>query len=141
MEGLAAELELWIPGDPKPQGSKRAFVHPGTGRAVIVEDNKRLRPWRTSVNEALREAGFERPLEDPVWVELTFYLPRPPSVSARRRPLPGVAPDVDKLARACLDAMSRVVIRDDALVTSLRAVKRYATGLPGVRVRIGKDLP
>ena len=58
----------------------------------------------------------------PVLVRLHFALSRP------RRPkadLPLTKPDLDKLARAVLDAFTGILYADDAQVTSLIARKRY----------------
>ena len=68
-------------------------------------------------------------LTGPVEVLLHFELARPKSA---RRLLPSTKPDLDKLARAVLDALTGVVFKDDAQVVDLRVTKRYGT--PGVHV-------
>ena len=79
------------------------------------------------------------PLERPgeVYVHLTFRLPRPVSLP-KRRVHPVTRPDVDKLTRACFDALSSVVWADDAQVVGVRANKRYAEAgeQPGVLVEV-----
>ena len=78
---------------------------------------------------------------------MDFYLPRPSSVSVKRRPLPIVPPDVDKLARACLDGLGQgfdtgkvgdgILFGDDSQVTELVARKFYADDRePGAVIRI-----
>lgn len=69
-------------------------------------------------------------------VEVDFYLPRPASVSMKKRPLPIVPPDLDKLARGLLDGLNQgydtgkvgdgVIYGDDSQVVSLIARKFYA---------------
>ena len=63
---------------------------------------------------------------------------RPKTVKVRKRPLPIVKPDLDKLVRSVLDALSGVVFADDAQVTGLLTVKRYEqAGVPvGVQVHV-----
>ena len=124
-------IQFHVPGLPKPQGSKR---HVGKGR--LVESSKELKAWRRKVSAAARDAfrGVE-PLTGPVFVELLFRLPRPKShyrtgrfAHLLRDDAPDwvtTRPDVDKLVRGCLDALSGVGYVDDALVVSLYTSKRY----------------
>ena len=114
----------FVRGIPAPQGSKRAF---NVGdRAVVVDVNPRkLKDWRSAINSVLQDKWEGPPLEGAVSVELHFQLLRPPSVSEKKRPYPSVMPDIDKLARAALDAMTGIVFRDDAQVVRLDATKAY----------------
>ena len=50
----------------------------------------------------------------------------------------GSKPDLDRLARAAMDGLSGSVLRDDALVVSLSASKRYCTDdeLPGALITL-----
>lgn len=113
-------------GVPKPQGSKRAFVH--RGRAVMTESNKAgHRDWRATVGNAALGAFADRPLLDgPLAVTLVFAMPRPKSHPKRRRTWPQARPDVDKLARNVFDAMSQVIYRDDSQIVELTARKVWA---------------
>ena len=128
-------------GTPVPQGSTRAFVV--QGRAVTTSANKNLRPWRDTMASAARfamqEAGAKA-LTGPVWVSATFVLPRPQSRPKRDR-YPDRRPDLDKLARGLLDALTGPVLTDDAQVVGLDVAKRYvgdtdALPEPGVRVEL-----
>ncbi len=128
-------LSFFVPGKPVPQGSKR---HVGNGR--MVEMGKDLKPWR----ESIRWAALERshgPLmyEGPVSVRLQFVMPRPAS-APKRKTTPGIKrPDVDKLIRSVLDALSSAgVWRDDSQVVEVYASKRIAelTESPGVSVLV-----
>jgi Holliday junction resolvase RusA-like endonuclease len=122
---------------PQPQGSARAFV---VGkRAVITTDNAKLKDYRSALGwaaSAVLGPGWT-PLEQAIEVDVTFTLPRPKSASKKRR-YPTTRPDVDKLARAVLDAMTGVVMRDDSLVTTLMVRKRYGA-LPLTTVRVRPD--
>jgi Holliday junction resolvase RusA-like endonuclease len=123
-------LAVSVPGTPAPQGSIRSL---GAGRPSVHSNASTLLPWRASVIAHIRQAmetGGPWPLEGPVKVGITFYLPKPKS--ARKGAMwPAKRPDVDKLARACLDALTQSgAIRDDAQVVMLGATKVY--GLPGM---------
>lgn len=113
-------------GQPQPQGSTRAFMNKKTGRAMITSSNPNLKSWRYSVAEQAREAmkGAE-PYEDSVRLRLTFWVLRPASISAKKRPDPTVKPDLDKLVRGALDGMTGIIYRDDAQVIGVEAEKRY----------------
>lgn len=76
--------------------------------------------------------------EGPVGIALTFFMPRPKSLP-KTRPTPMTKrPDIDKLARAALDALTGCFFTDDARVTRLMTEKRYADiGAPvGVSVAV-----
>jgi len=126
-------------GVPVPQGSKRVFH----GRLVDVNRDK-LRDWRAMVGGAVADLGR---IEGPVKVWLIFYMPRPrghygsgrnSSVLRPSAPAyPATKPDIDKLVRACLDAMTGMVFRDDSQVVFLNAHKHYADARqPGVYIEI-----
>lgn len=121
-------VSFTVYGLPKPQGSKRAVNHRSTGRAVVIESaGQPLRDWRGDVKAAAVEAaGWCSALTGPLGVSVAFTLPKPKSAPRTRRTYPAKRPDLDKLVRAVLDAMTGVVFADDAQVIALHAVKLYA---------------
>ena len=125
-----------VAGTPAPQGSVSAFVvYPKDGsrpRAVITHGKKNspgvkaLTAWRAAVSDAATEALAGRPpFAGPVRVHLVLRLPRPTS-RPRWRWLPWEKPDIDKLTRSTLDALTGVLYEDDARVVDLHVRKRYA---------------
>lgn len=129
-------MEIRIYGDPAPQGSKRVF----NGRIVEASGNK-LKVWRKAIAAACQNKVTEEHslLLGPVRVEVEFYLPRPVSVTIKKRPLPIVPPDLDKLLRGLLDGIgqSEVIWGDDSQVVQIDAVKLYADETePGATVTI-----
>lgn len=137
-------LEVTVYGTPAPQGSKR---HVGNG--VMVESSKLVKPWRTEVvNATLEQRRLTRhqTLLDAVTVRATFYVKRPKShyrTGANRDLLrdgapahPMTKPDLDKVVRATLDALTTAgAYRDDAQVVRLVVQKAYADDRP-----VGADL-
>lgn len=118
-------LQFSVIGLPKPQGSKR---HVGNG--IMVESaGAPLKDWRSSVaaaahNERVRRGGG---FTGPVRVDLWFVLPRPKS-APKRFVAASKRPDIDKLSRAVLDALTTsALIADDSLVVDLRASKMLAS--------------
>lgn len=120
-----------VRGLPVPQGSSRAFAV--GGKARIVSTSAPLSAWRNAIAVAAsREMGTDPLLDEPLSVTATFMLPRPASIP-KKRVYPAVKPDLDKLARALMDALTGVVWRDDSRVVEMSIDKRY-TDTPGVTV-------
>lgn len=133
---MTTPFKLTVYGDPAPQGSKIAHALP-SGKIVMREVSKKIDPWRRAVKEAVLSLvgdDFE-PFDSPLEIETIFYLQRGSSI---KRPMPTVAPDLDKLDRGLWDALTQAgVWRDDALVVSSISTKLYAdVRAPGVEVII-----
>lgn len=128
-------------GVPVPQGSKRAFKTK-SGAVVMTEGAtaeaaKRHKSWRAEVTDAARAVAPPEPFAGPVAVSLRFrFLP---VASDPYRTYHVSSPDIDKLARSCLDAMkvARIYV-DDSRVWSLYVTKTYAEAgqAPGVDVLV-----
>jgi Holliday junction resolvase RusA-like endonuclease len=148
---LDDEIVLEVRGTPVPQGSGRSFL--AGGRAVHVTTSAPLLAWRSAIATEARAAMDGRPLlEGPVALEVEFRpAARPAShwLPANARRLLRVlrldapvwhasAPDIDKLCRAVLDAMTSVAWVDDRQVGRLVASKRWpADGeAPGASIRV-----
>ncbi|AYN56860.1 RusA-like resolvase [Arthrobacter phage Andrew] len=135
----ARQVNFWAAGVPIPQGSKRIGRSKATGRPILLDDNDRsLKPWRELVAWTGKKAiKGGAPLDGPLVVGLTFYLPRPGghykkdgSLRAAAPKWPAVKPDVDKLERAVFDALTAgKVWADDARAVEVHKTKLYA-GLP-----------
>lgn len=152
-----ALLDITVYGDPAPQGSKRYLGVGSQGRVRMAESSKRVEPWRADIRAAIerkwqpvKDAGGRLPYGGPVTVHLEFYLLRPAGHwgTGRNSHLlrPGAPshphgkPDVDKLARAVLDAIGStgLVWADDAQVVQLSAIKIYCPrgGQPGCHITV-----
>ena len=145
---MSGAVTFSVPGLPAPQGSKRAFVIKGTGRAVMVEDNARTKPWRVDVALIAQHAMQGREmLTGPLVAVFTFTLPRPKShyrggdpARDLRASAPShrdAKPDADKLYRAVGDALTGIVYYDDAQLADVRVVKRYGFA-PGLSAEIAE---
>lgn len=134
-------LTFFVRGTPIPQGSKTAIRH--GRRARLIEANKRLKPWRNTLQTALAAQAAGRRVPGPFTIYLDFRF-TPPQRPRFRDPngagIHAVKPDVDKLTRAVLDSLTAAdIIDDDARCTTLIATKTYTTKLhpsPGVRIII-----
>ena len=119
---------------PAPQGSMkgvaitRADGSPGT---VFKSDNPRTHPYRNQVGfEALKARAAAGVYEIfaghdvAVRLGLTFVFARP-KTAPKERMYPVVKPDLDKLTRSTLDAMTGVMFLDDCQVVSCEINKIY----------------
>ena len=142
-------ISFFAPGVPKPGGSKRAFVNPKTGRAIVTEDCKGNREWRAVVADcaSLAMAGSP-PLEGPLRVDVVFHLLRPKAHYRQNRrwfdgrqiresapPHPTTRPDATKLWRAAEDSLKAICWADDAQVVEQHVYKRYSDR-SGAEIRI-----
>lgn len=139
---------IWVPGTPIPQGSMTCVGGRGRRHNVQPSNKADLTRWRQRVTAGALEHIPVRDLAGPVHVEITFTIARPPSAPDTRvwphmkATRPGLGGDIDKLARAVLDALSpRIgprILTDDAAVVELIARKAYPD-TPGVADR--RDRP
>lgn len=145
-------MHITVYGTPAPQGSKR---HVGNG--VMIESSKKVRPWRQDVKHAaLLALGSDDDCltpgcectdapnwtpDEPLRVDVTFYLPRPrghygtgrnaTSLKPSAPTQPYTKPDIDKLLRSTLDALGEAGLwTDDSRVATIHAEKRYADERP-----------
>lgn len=121
-------VEFTVYGTPQPKGSARAFKR--GQRIIVTSDNPSLAKWESVVRfEAQRIVAKDpRLFEGAVELAVTFHLPRPASVSAKRRPHPTTRPDLSKAIRGIEDPLSGVLFRDDAQVVAIKASKVYTDG-------------
>lgn len=134
----------FIPGVPKPQGSKTSGLNRSTGKTFVREDNKGTKPWRKVMVERLQDDhGVPLAMFDSaVWVRLRFVFVRPKSHKPDSLPTSKALGDVDKLTRNVLDALTQArVITDDKFVVKLRDVEKVYGPNPGVHIEIGSAVP
>lgn len=116
-------FQIFIPGEPRPQGSKKAYMRGST--IVMVEAQKDLPVWRAHMQRMLelKMLDHKTMFTEAVSVELVFWISRPKSVT---RPYATKTYDIDKLTRAVLDSCTKaLVFRDDSDVIDLTVRKNY----------------
>lgn len=144
-------VEFFAPGEPKGQPRARACIR---GKRAGVYDPGTADAWKHAVADAWRsqvareDAPHVAPFETAVQLKLTFYLRRPKGhYRANGEVKPSAPrhhtgkPDIDNLAKAVMDVLTRLgAWTDDALVCNLHVVRRWADGtLPGCRVAIAEE--
>lgn len=139
-------VKFFVPGVPRPQGSKRAIPNPrNPKRPILVEQSKGLKDWRGDVKRAAMEAYSESDLLDgPLCLLAEFVFPRPKKHYTPKGVLRDDAPlyhssrsgpDTSKLIRSIEDAMTGVVYLDDGLIAHEAARKLYGEK-PGVTISV-----
>jgi Holliday junction resolvase RusA-like endonuclease len=148
-------LAFTVYGVPLSKGSVHArIVHTASGRQIpiVTDSNRSLRSWEQLIKSAASQAIDATPAADRrlltlgVRLTIAFYLPRPKKYDApkyRGAFIPhGTTPDLDKLVRAVLDALTATVYHDDKQVTELVAAKYYTAPDAAARVDIrAEDAP
>lgn len=130
-------ISLDLYGIPVP--SARPRFNSITRTAYEEPEQKKL---KEGARWQLKSQYREQPMECPVSLDITFYLPVPKSTSKpkTRQMLNGVIhhiskPDIDNLQKFILDCLNGLVIEDDRRVVEIRARKLYSTK-PGTLIRI-----
>lgn len=140
-------IAIDVLGTPAPKGSSRAILARGRGRprAVLVpggsDVNKAaLKAWDIAVSAAaairLGNVGWPRFVDAALTVTVVFRIARPDghwrkgkygeSLKPSAPAFPATKPDVDKLARSTLDALTGIVWDDDSRIVCLSVAKVYA---------------
>lgn len=134
---------FFVPGTPAPQGSKK---HVGNG--VMIESSRHLKPWRSKVAWLARK-HIRAPHAGAIRLDLRFVMPRPKSHFGTGRNADRIKPtapdchtqkpDIDKLERAVLDALTGIAYKDDSQVVKVVKSKRwihFAADSPGVYITV-----
>lgn len=139
-------MRVIVYGHPAPQGSKKFVgVAKSTGRGILVESSKRVKPWRQDVKAAAIEArNGAAPLDGPLIARMVFTVAKPKSAPKRKRAYPDRKPDLSKLLRSTEDALVTAgVIADDARIVEYTRVAKVFPGedpealeAPGVLIEI-----
>jgi len=143
-------IQFFVPGIPRPGGSKKGFYNPKLGRVMMVKAGGQYEEnWRQAVaHAALQAMKDEPPFKGAVRLDATFYMPRPKyhyhtskkSAGKLRLeykgPCPHLsAPDRGKLLRSTEDAMKGIVYADDSQVYAGDVEKFYGER-PGAEIKI-----
>ena len=122
-----------VPGPFGVKGSTVSFPDRHSGKIRTKTDSKHGKSFTRTVRWAARAAGVTRiPKGRGVSVSVMYSFARPKGRDCRRAD-PCVRPDVDKLSRALLDALTGIAYDDDGQVVALSVRKIY--GDP-VRARV-----
>jgi len=130
-------IEFFVPGIPRPGGSKRVFINKKTGKPIVTDDaGKANKEWKAVVklagSEAMKKGKHTEVFRDPIILGLIFLMLRPKYHFGKKGLKPSapadhiISPDLLKLARSTEDALTGVIWADDAQIISEHITKRYA---------------
>lgn len=141
-------VKYFVPGIPKPGGSKKAFYNKATGRAMIVDACKGNKSWREAVKYATLEAYRGPQITGPCELSIAFHMPRPKghygtgkNASVLKPSAPHwhtKKPDRTKLLRSTEDAIKDSgIVTDDTIFCDGVIKKIYSdTGRCGAEITI-----
>lgn len=132
MAGMRS-VEFFVPGLPRPKGNMR--IVPGR-RTLRDAGGSKLRAWLKLVRVRASQSWSGEPSNCPIGIRIVFHLPRPQTGPNKDKLLHDCRPDLDKLLRAVLDALTGITYRDDSQVCGLDARKVYTTDRPCVKVSL-----
>ena len=140
-----SEIKLVIYGEPVAQGRPK-FAR--IGNHVHAYDPQKSKNYkqlvRYWVTQQLKKIDGFKPLENALYVDLTFFLSIPSSWSKKRRIEADsgiIRPivrnmDIDNGCKAIMDAGTGLLWADDSIITDLHAKKRYTAELARVEITV-----
>jgi Holliday junction resolvase RusA-like endonuclease len=138
-----SEIKLVIYGEPVPQGRPK-FAR--IGNHVHAYDPQKSKNYkqlvRYWVTQQLKKIEGFKPLENALYVDITFWLSIPSSWSKKKRIeadsgviRPIKRPDADNLFKS-LDALNGLLWVDDSIITDLHIRKRYTAEMARVEITV-----
>lgn len=136
-------ITFFVPGVPRPGGSKRAFYVPKLGRAVLTDASGQAgKDWRGDCKHVAQQHADQSLFGAELRLAVTFVMPRPRSHYRANGELKPNAPrwhshkpDTTKLLRSIEDALTGILWRDDAQIVMQSAAKVYGER-PGAHVKV-----
>jgi len=134
---MRSPIRFFVPGIPRPGGSKKSFHHAKTGKIITMDmGGQKTKDWRSAVASFALEAMVgKKPLEGPLKLRVMLVMPRPKNhygTGKNAGKLRGgislwhaIAPDTTKLLRSTEDACKGLLWRDDCQVAEQHAEKIY----------------
>lgn len=133
------EIKLVIYGEPVPQGRPR-FAR--IGKYVHAYDPQKSKDYKQLVRfwiaQQLKKIEGWKPLENALYVDITFHLSIPASWSKKKRieaanglirPVSKNAGDIDNLCKCVTDGATGLLWVDDGIITDAHIRKRYTAEL------------
>ena len=127
---MLSEIEIKVLGTPVPQGS---MVATKTGK-LYHQNSAKLKSWRLDIMQSFAsELPSDWDKNGAVQVNCDFVFDRPKNHMGAKGVRPSAPmckmtkPDIDKLLRAVLDALTGVVMLDDSQVVYVSSTKRFCS--------------
>ena len=144
-----SDIHFFVPGIPRPGGSKNAFAFrrkDGSLGARVTDAGKHTKKWRECIAAAARRAYDGPPLTGPLAIVMIAYMPRPKghygtgrNANKLKATAPAfhlIKPDATKLLRAAEDAMTGIIWKDDSQVVRQEVEKLYANAAAQIGLHV-----
>jgi Holliday junction resolvase RusA-like endonuclease len=125
------DIKIHVPAIPIAQPRPRAVSV--AGRSMIVSNPAKhpVTAYKATCRLAAAEVYSGPPLTGPLALSILCVLPRPANRVWKTRPMPrephDKRPDFDNLAKACTDALTGLIWKDDSQLYEVRVVKVIAS--------------
>ena len=114
------------------------------GRPRVMKSGFTYTPKKTKVAEEsflVQALNYkpERPIDQPIKIEMEFYFPIPKGTSKKKRETLkwyDKRPDIDNLGKLCMDALDGIFYLDDKQITDLNLKKYHTEDYPKTIVKI-----
>ena len=135
----ARKLRIEVPGVPVAQPRPRATVLNGHARVYGAPAKHAVHTFKAALQLAAKAAGAEATYQ-PVDMRVTFWFPRPKSLTFKTRPMPAMPcvkrPDIDNCFKACADSLNGIAYVDDAQIFRVTIEKFICAGFESPRTVI-----
>ena len=148
-------VSFFVPGLPRPGGSKTATLIRRKGGEIVMKNGRPLittrddakgnKEWKAQVAYFANTHYQGQPLDCPLAIEVTFVMPRLKGhfgsgknanvLKANAPAFHTVKPDCTKLLRAAEDALTGILWRDDAAI-SLQIVRKVFGDRTGMHITV-----
>lgn len=139
-------VKLTLPIAPQQQIRPRATIRRGHGKIHAgIYDLRKVATYKRLVGMLAKQQYKGDPLTGALRVEITFYRSAQKSDSKKKHAQklsgaikPTVKPDTDNYLKSTLDGLNGVLWKDDALITTELAKKRYSDN-PRIEIEVRPD--
>ena len=134
------EIEFFLQMTPIGKGRARTFTTRNGITRTVTPDKTRINAklMYYLASKELTRLGFKKPLYGPIFIEYTFYLPRPKTV--KNRLFPTIKPDADNLEKQVSDTFNHLLWIDDSQIIKSIITKLYADSdeQVGIKVKVSE---
>ncbi len=133
---MAPSIKIELAGPPIGKGRPRfRIARTASGKQFVsAYTDAQTREYEARLaSAAYKVMGGIPPLEEPLAVEIIAFMPVPESWSGRKQDMalagefvPTGRPDIDNLSKT-IDALNKIVWRDDSLIVDLHVWKFFST--------------